>query len=196
MTQLIQHTITCPRCSSPLSPQIFAAPSDASCPHCGLVMTGRLYPRFFKTKDMQETAADVTAGSESSCYYHPEKLAVSLCSECGRFLCSLCELDIQNRIVCPTCLEKLDQEKRVSTFTNEVTFRDAIALNVAVVLTFFWPIYFVTAPFTLFYIWRHFKEPKQYIIPRKRWRFYLAGLIAGAQLAVWAILFIGFISGI
>jgi len=192
MTQLIHHTITCPRCASPLSPQVFDAHSEVSCHLCGLVMTARLYPRFFKAGDVQKSVPEVAMGNESSCYFHPEKLAVSLCSECGRFLCSLCELNIESRIVCPTCLEKLDQEKRVSTFTNEVTFRDAIALSLAVLPILFWPITIITAPLTLFYIWRHFKEPKQYVIPRKRWRFYLAGLIAGMQIAAWTILFIFF----
>lgn len=154
-------------------------------------MTATLYPRFFNAGDVQKAVSGVPMGRESSCYFHPEKLAVSLCSECGRFLCSLCELNIEGRIVCPTCLEKLDQEKRVSTFTSEVAFTDAISLSLALFPMLIWPITFITAPFTLFYIWRHFKETKQYIIPRKRWRFYLAGLIACVQITAWAILFTG-----
>jgi hypothetical protein len=134
------------------------------------------------------TNMPLSSDNESSCFFHPNKLAVSHCWECGRFLCALCELDIEGKIICPTCLEKLDHEKRVKTFTNQVTFSDSIALTLSIIPMLIFPITFVTAPFTLIYIWKHFKDPKAYIVPRKRWRFYLAGLIAGIQIAAWVIL--------
>lgn len=188
MTELIQNSITCPKCASPLTTEIFSRTADSSCPHCGLVMTGRLFPRFFKPHDEQTNNTEVTSDSESSCFFHPNKLAVSHCSECGRFLCALCELNIQDKIICPTCLEKLDQEKKVKTFTNRVTFWDSIVLSLAILPMLFWPVTLFTAPLTLIFIWRHFKDTRQYLIPRNRWRFYIAGLLAVMQITGWTVL--------
>jgi uncharacterized paraquat-inducible protein A len=188
MTELIHNSINCPRCSSPLTSNIFTEPSDSFCSHCGLVITGRLFPRFFNIYKGETSLVEVSSDNESSCFFHQKKLAVSHCSECGRFLCSLCELNIEGRIFCPNCLEKLDQEKRLKTFTNQVTFWDSITLSLAILPMLLWPFTIITAPLTLIYIWRHFKDNKNYIIPRKRWRFYLAGLLAGMQITGWTIL--------
>lgn len=193
MIELIQNRINCPRCSSLLTTNIFTELSDSSCPHCGLEITGRLFPRFFNTFKGETTSVEISSDNESSCFFHPKKLAVSHCSECGRFLCSLCELNIEGRIFCPACIERLDQEKRLKTFTNQVTFWDSITLSMAILPMLLLPLTIITAPLTFIYIWRHFKDNKDYIIPRKRWRFYLAGLIAGIQMTTWSILIMFFI---
>ena len=188
MTELIQNSITCPKCAAVLTTEIFTSITGSSCPQCGLIMTGRLFPRFFKSHDNQANGIEVASDNESSCFFHPNKLAVSHCSECGRFLCALCELNIEDRTICPTCLEKLDREKKVKTFTNRVTFWDSIVLSLAILPMLFWPVTLVTAPLTFIFIWRHFKETKQYLIPRNRWRFYVAGMVAGMQITGWTVL--------
>lgn len=190
MTEIINNSINCPRCSSALTTNIFTEHSDSSCPHCGLVITGRLFPRFFSTYMAEKSPVEASSDYESSCFFHQKKLAVSHCSECGRFLCSLCELNIEGRILCPICLEKLDQEKRLKTFTNQVTFWDSITVSMAIMPMLIWPLTIITAPLTFVYIWRHFKDNNNYVIPRKRWRFYLAGLFAGMQLTGWTILLV------
>ena len=188
MNELIKNSINCPRCSTLLTTDIFTESSDSFCPRCGLEITGRVFPRFFNNFKGETTSVEASSDNESSCFFHPEKLAVSHCSECGRFLCSLCELNIEGSILCPACLERLDQEKRLKTFTNQVTFWDSITLSMAILPMLIWFLTIITAPLTLIYIWRHFKDNRNYIIPRKRWRFYLAGLIAGAQITGWIIL--------
>ena len=187
MRALVQNTITCPRCSAPLTTPVFSNKSGSSCTYCGLKITGRLFPRFFKPSEEKPTNHDISSENESSCFFHPDKLAVSHCAECGRFLCALCELNIQDRIICPTCLDNLDKEKKVKTFTNRVTYWDSIVMSLAILPMLIWPFTFITAPLTLILIWKHFKDNRHHIIPRNRWRFYFAGLVAGTQIMGWAI---------
>lgn len=40
-----------------------------------------------------------------NCYYHDNKEVVSACTECGRFICSECKVDINGKAVCKTCIE-------------------------------------------------------------------------------------------
>ena len=40
-----------------------------------------------------------------NCYYHENKEVVSACTECGRFICSECKVDINGKAVCKTCIE-------------------------------------------------------------------------------------------
>ncbi|MGA1865505.1 MAG: hypothetical protein ACMUHX_10625 [bacterium] len=193
MTELIINRIRCPRCLAALTNDFFTDPSGSICRNCGLIITGRLFPRFFNNNTEEKSSTEASSDYESSCFFHQKKLAVSHCSECGRFLCALCELNIEDRILCPICLEKLDQEKRLKTFTNQITFWDSITVSMAILPLLLWPLTIITAPLTLIYIWRHFKDNNNHIIPRKRWRFYIAGLFAGIELTGWAIFLVIFI---
>ena len=40
-----------------------------------------------------------------NCYYHDNKEVVCACTECGRFICSECKVDINGKAVCKTCIE-------------------------------------------------------------------------------------------
>lgn len=40
-----------------------------------------------------------------NCYYHDNKEVVAACTECGRFICSECKVDINGKAVCKTCIE-------------------------------------------------------------------------------------------
>ena len=63
---------------------------------------------------------------------------------------------------------------------------DSIALALAIFPAFlFWPI-LVTAPLTLFWIFRHWNSPRS-ILPRTRVRYYFAGLIALSQIGFIAV---------
>lgn len=42
---------------------------------------------------------------EATCFYHAKKRAQVPCDECGRFLCAVCDLEVNGRHLCPQCLE-------------------------------------------------------------------------------------------
>lgn len=39
------------------------------------------------------------------CYVHEDKEAIGACTECGKFICEACELTIDGKKVCKSCLE-------------------------------------------------------------------------------------------
>ena len=39
------------------------------------------------------------------CYYHDNKEVVAACTECGRFICEECKVNINGKAVCKTCIE-------------------------------------------------------------------------------------------
>lgn len=39
------------------------------------------------------------------CYYHNDKEVVAACTECGRFICDSCKVNINGKAVCKICIE-------------------------------------------------------------------------------------------
>ena len=45
-----------------------------------------------------------------SCYNHPNASSVNTCSNCGKDICAACVTDINEKVVCRDCAEKLRKE--------------------------------------------------------------------------------------
>ena len=109
------------------------------------------------------------------------------CGDCGRFLCALCDLEIDGRHVCPTCMELARQAGRSLRAGNQRTLHDQVALTLAVVgpVIFGWGS-LVTAPIALFLVIRYWNEPARSPVPRSRAWMIVAGLLALLQIAGWS----------
>ena len=123
---------------------------------------------------------------ESSCFYHPQKKAVVPCQGCGRFLCALCDCELQGEHFCPACLEVGRQKGRIKRLENQRTLYDAIALSVAILPMLI--IYFtiITAPIALFIALRYWNAPRS-IVRRTKIRLILAISIATLQILGWGV---------
>jgi hypothetical protein len=130
-------------------------------------------------------AQAIVLDDESSCYYHPTKKAVVPCDACGRFLCSLCDVELGGRHLCPSCVETGRAKDKLEGMTHERVQYDAIAFDLAfipVVLFFMcWPAMVVTAPLSIYFAVRYWRTPLS-ILPRVRWRFVMA--LGGAALQI------------
>jgi hypothetical protein len=124
---------------------------------------------------------------EASCFYHPDKRAVIPCDSCGRFLCSLCDIELNNRHICASCLETGQEKGKIKNLENHRKLHDSIALHLAVL-----PI--VTAPVAFYLAIRHWKTPSS-VIPRSKIRQILALLISGGQMVGWSALIYSMVSG-
>lgn len=40
-----------------------------------------------------------------NCYFHKNRDVVAACTECGRFICEACKIDINSKAVCKSCIE-------------------------------------------------------------------------------------------
>ena len=39
------------------------------------------------------------------CYYHNDREVIAACTECGRFICEECKVNINGKAVCKSCVE-------------------------------------------------------------------------------------------
>lgn len=149
-----------------------------------------VFPAAFRVSGRTPAGATLSEG-ESSCFYHSHKRAVAPCDQCGRFLCSLCRVDFGERVLCPQCIHS---GSRKGSFTLVESYRrlyDSIALAVAVLPGFLiWPT-IVTAPIAIYLSIRYWNRPLS-LVPRSRWRFVLAIVVALAQIGAWVALGIFF----
>ena len=181
--------ISCPRCKTPLSTQALNTFALAPCSACNEPIRADVYAALFRKLPTGSNGAPLQSEAEASCFYHPAKKAAVACSSCGRFLCALCDVDFNDRHLCPACLEKGKTKRKIKNLENQRICYDTIALSIALISSLFiWPT-ILSAPIVLYMVIRYWKAPGS-IIPRSKIRFVLAFLIAGLQIVGW-IFFIG-----
>ncbi|HLH37509.1 MAG TPA: hypothetical protein VKX39_00040 [Bryobacteraceae bacterium] len=183
--------IACGECSWPLPAELWNRVEGARCPGCRQPLEIAVFPAIERTRG-GALPQPAQGEGEASCFFHLESRAVTPCDECGRFLCSLCDIEIDGRHFCPTCFKSGMAANRLENVETRRTMYDTIALVLATLpLMLFWPA-IIGAPAALFTVVRRWRAPLS-ILPRTRIRFYLAALFASAEIAgivalVWAIL--------
>lgn len=179
--------LLCSSCHKPLPTTHCNSGETFHCPHCSVVLQAELYPAILRQLREQGALGSVAADGEASCFYHPDKLAATVCSSCGRFLCSLCEIDLAGRCLCPACFEQGRQTEQISSLITKRVLYDSIALSIALLPLLIWPVTLVTAP-TAFvmaiYAWR---KPTS-LLRRTKIRLLAAFLFSGLEMAGWGAL--------
>jgi hypothetical protein len=93
--------------------------------------------------------------------------------------------------LCPQCIHSGSKKGSLTLVESSRRLYDSIALALAVLPGFFiWPTLF-TAPLAIYLSIRHWNRPLS-IVPRGRWRFAVAIVIALAQIGAWVALGIFF----
>ncbi|MBL0714821.1 MAG: hypothetical protein JJV98_14090 [Desulfosarcina sp.] len=177
-------SVTCSNCQSILDEVKFNTGVFFNCRRCSTPLRVETFPALWRPQPVGQDGPSLQAPRTAGCYYHARKKASVVCTSCGRFLCALCDMDINGHHICPRCLETEKKQQRISDLDGHRTLYDAIALALAV-----WPmlIFFITcitAPLTLYLVARHWKTPSS-LLPRTRVRFVLAALIAISQIGGW-----------
>ncbi len=180
------NPVSCPKCQTRLLDGVFNTPTLQPCPNCATPILVEVFPAFFRPPAPLQTGEALMGEGEASCFYHPQKKAAVPCEGCGRFLCALCDVELNGQHLCPACLESGKKKGKIKNLQNERTLHDSIALTAAILPVLFWPLTFVTAPATIFWSIRHWNTPTS-LIPRTKIRFVLAIIIAGLQITGWII---------
>jgi hypothetical protein len=184
------QAICCAECSWPLPAEFWNQEDGAPCPGCRQRIHAVVFPAIEQTRSGVLPQA-IAADTEASCFYHAESRAVTPCEKCGRFLCGLCDIDLDGKHFCPACFRSDLASNRLETVETHRTLYDTMALALATLpLLLIWPA-MIGAPAALFLVIRRWNAPGS-ILPRTRVRFYLAALFALAELAgvgvlIWAI---------
>jgi uncharacterized paraquat-inducible protein A len=169
------NAIACGACFYPIPPEDWNREDGARCPNCHQ----RVRVLVFAAMNSNATGtlpAALQGEAEASCFYHPQNRAAQVCGECGRFLCNLCELDVDGRAVCPRCFEQ------AGPVVTHRTMHDTTALALSTFPVLFWPAAFVGAPWALFLVVRRWSTPLS-IVPRTKIRFILAALFALSEIS-------------
>ena len=181
--------VQCPKCRATLLEGIFNQPEMLPCPACDVPLQVEIFPSLFRKITPGLSGEALMIEGESSCFFHPQKKALLPCDSCGRFLCALCDCQLNGQHFCPACLEIGKTKGRIKSLENQRTLYDNIALSLAVypLLVFYFTL--VTAPMTLFVAIRFWRSPLSIVRPGKI-RFVVAIILALLQMAGWAMLFI------
>ena len=181
--------ISC-ECSWPVPAEFWNREEGARCLVCGRKVRVIAFPAIEHTQAGALPEA-LVAESEASCFYHPRSRAAAPCEECGRFLCRLCDLEVEGRHLCPVCFQAGGRTRKLQNLDTRRTMYDTLALALATLpALLIWPA-FLTGPASLFLVFRWWRAPGS-IVPRTRVRFYLAALLAlvetgGVGSLIWLI---------
>jgi hypothetical protein len=136
------------------------------------------------------------AGPEGAnpCGFHPGNVAGEHCTRCGVFMCALCRIETDGRVLCPACFERLaDAGELPSLFTH---YRDYGQLQVLLVVVglflFTGP---VAGPASIYYGMKGLEQKKSMGDASGRVRawvlFVLGGAVTLGGLAVFASMVAG-----
>jgi len=179
----------CPKCFRPLPDEFLNLPDLQPCPDCQTPIRVEIFPALFRPIQSGRAAEVVLADTEASCFFHAQKRAVVPCGACGRFLCALCDCELNGQHYCPTCLEAGKTKGKIKNLEASRTRYD----NIALALTFYPLVVFwftiVAAPIALFLVIRHWNSPRGLTEP-SRTRLVVAGSMAALEIAAWVVFFI------
>jgi len=176
--------VLCPNCNSALPDWLLrTSPIDTLCPACYKPLIIEFFPALFRPAETIDTIGLAAAEGEATCFEHPAKRAVGVCSHCGRFLCALCEVSVRGEIWCPACIASGPLKPKLQTLETHRTLYDSIALALSTLpMLLIYPVV-LTAPVSLFVAIRYWNRPSS-LIPRSKWRLVLTIVFALAQLAM------------
>lgn len=184
------NVTTCPACKVPLDAARVNAAQPAPCHACLNPMLALWFPAIQQPHEDAAAIASRTSlpldTDEASCFYHPAKRAAIVCQTCGRFLCSLCDIELAGEHLCSNCIEAGKRKATLNTIEKNRTLYDEMALAVSTLPILFWPATLLTAPGTLFIVVRYWKKPLS-IIPRTKTKYILAAIFASLQILGWSV---------
>ena len=181
--------VACTKCRAPLPPVLYNALELQVCPSCRARTQVNVFPAALRPPGPSSVGEAVMVEGEASCFYHPTKKAILPCESCGRFLCAICDVELNGQHICPSCLESGKKKGKLQQLENRRTRYDSIALAVAVFPAIMaWPS-LLGAPIALYISIRYWKAPLS-IVRRSRWRFVVAIILAIAEIGIWTAIFI------
>ncbi len=184
-------SIRCDRCQTEFGPDLLNRPELAPCPGCSSLVQIMVFPVLLRGNASVNSDAPVDLG-EAGCFFHPEKKASVVCDGCGRFLCSLCDMEFDGKRLCPSCLFSSTTKGKIQSLEVQRTRHDRIALTMALaplipLLTIFGV---VSAPVTLYYTIRHWNSPGGLVSRNPRIGLSIAMAIAILELIVFGAMII------
>ena len=183
---------SCTKCSTPLPAEYLNSGQYGPCIKCESLVRVEVLPAYFREEAKGSAGEALVIDTEASCFYHPQKRAAVVCSSCGRFLCSLCDLEMDSAHYCGPCLEAAKEKGKIATIENTRRLYDQMALQLVLLSFFFFPAMIVTAPMAIYLSVKFWNKPQSIVGGRPKIRFGIVIGLASLQL-LGLIAFAGFL---
>ncbi len=175
--------IDCTLCGRPVRDDALNRNEFTACHSCKVGLQVTVFPAIVTQQRLGQQAEKLVIDDEASCFFHADKRAVVPCDVCGRFLCSLCDIPIADRHVCPACIQA-DAAKGQAAQTampteNERRTYGALAMLLAII-----PLGGITQMISLYYCIRYWAKPTS-VMQNTRLRYVLAAIISLLVLCVY-----------
>lgn len=154
--------LPCPACKKDIPMEKLDGGFDGNCPFCRGKLDMEIFPAFFRSRSSSKNT-EILDDREAGCFYHPEKKAVVACDGCGRFLCSLCDISLEGKRMCPRCIETGKRKGRIKNLGTTHLRHDDIALSIAVlpIITVWGTL--ISAPIALIYSIVNWNKPRGFL---------------------------------
>lgn len=169
--------ISCPRCRRPLKEITDLSETHSTCLGCNAAWSMTTFPALFRPEVAAPTGERILVETEASCFHHPQKKAVSHCHSCGRFLCSLCEIELGREQLCPNCFEARKKDPGKPDLLDRRARWDVIAATIALGSMVCYPFLVVGVPAALGIVFWQWRKP-QSIVHKVGVSFLVAFLLA------------------
>jgi hypothetical protein len=167
-------SLPCPACKGALNRAEVAGRLPQTCPWCRQTIQVEWFPAADLPDPPLEIGEPLVTGEEAACFHHADRRAVNLCADCGRFLCRLCDIEVENTHFCATCLERKRKEGREPRWVTGRVLYDEMALFLAIAA---WLGLVFLSPLALALAWRQRHAPSS-LLHRRNWRIYLSLVLA------------------
>jgi hypothetical protein len=181
----VSRAVCCSACQTSIPLESWNGFEPLPCPGCGTPVQAVVFPAITRSI-VSPVPEPVTGEGEASCYYHAGNRAKAACEDCGRFLCSVCDLDAGPRHLCPACFTTRMRSGQSPEFVQSVRLYDSIALTVALlpnVVVVLIMMTLLTAPGVIGFTLWNWKKPTS-VTPRNKWRFVVAIVVAALDIVI------------
>lgn len=185
-------SIACSRCAAPVPPEKWNLTDLVPCSGCGSPIAAAVFPALRRSIERASAPGPTVVDGEASCFWHPRNPAVAPCDSCGRFLCSVCEVELSGRRICPMCLETEKKKGRLKNLENQRTLYGHIALALAIYPILIFYLTILTAPAALYMALRYWKAPRS-LVGGSHLPHVAAIVIALCEIAAWVVFLVFFI---
>jgi hypothetical protein len=177
-----KSSIYCSSCSTLIPLVLFNTDQQEECNYCHRQTYAFAFPALIRPPEQTKTGEQILVEGDASCFFHPQKKAEISCEYCGRFLCSLCDIEFSGQHLCASCIEAGKKKKTLKTLEDRRVLYDDLALALSIIPMILFYVVIVTAPISIFMAIRHWNSPSSIIPRRSKLRMSLAILISVMQL--------------
>ncbi len=177
------RAVHCNKCHNPLPDDLLNVTGLRACPSCGSWLQVAAFPALAVALVPGKAGERIVIEGEAGCFYHPHKKAVVPCDQCGRFLCALCDCELNGRHFCPACLELGKRKEKIQGLEDERFLYGRQAFVLAVL-----PL-FITGLAAIYFALRYWTHPGSLVAPA-RWETPVALVVGSLQTLAFGVLFL------